>query len=186
MLKLTVIIASTRPGRAGLPIANWFVTLAKNGPFEVQVADLAELNLPLLDEPAHPRLKQYQREHTKRWSAIVDGSDAFVTVTPEYNFSSPPAFINALDYLYSEWQYKPMAFVSYGGISGGLRSTQMSKLTVSALGMMPLPGGVTLPFFSKHLADGVFKPEEVADKSAMDMLTELHRWAVALKTMRTP
>src|SRR5262245_52724626 len=123
MLKLDVIIASTRPERAGLPIANWFIEHAqKHGRFEVVRADLKEINLPLLDEPKHPRLQQYEREHTRRWSATVKAADAFVIVTPEYNFSSPPALVNALDYLYTEWNYKPAGFVSYGGASGGMRS----------------------------------------------------------------
>ena len=89
-MNLTVIIASTRPGRAGLPIASWFVEHAKkDGRFDVVVADLKEIGLPILDEPKHPRFQQYEHEHTKRWSAIVAAADAFVIVTPEYNFSPP-------------------------------------------------------------------------------------------------
>jgi NAD(P)H-dependent FMN reductase len=84
MSRLTIIIGSTRPGRAGMPIAMWFADRARlHGGFDVGVVDLAELNLPLMDEPDHPRLGRYVRQHTKRWSAIVDASDAFVMVTPE-------------------------------------------------------------------------------------------------------
>jgi len=185
MLKLDVIIASTRPGRVGLPIGNWFVERAKEyGRFDVVVADLKEVNLPILDEPKHPRFQQYEHEHTKVWSAIVGAADAFVIVTPEYNFSLPPALVNAFDYLYKEWNYKPAAFVSYGGISGGMRSVQMSKMILTAMKVMPIPDAVALPFFSTHMKDGVFEAPDAANKSATSMLDELHRWAEALKPMR--
>jgi NAD(P)H-dependent FMN reductase len=184
--KLHVIIASTRPGRVGPTIAKWFAGFAaEHGEFDVEIVDLAEIDLPLLDEPAHPRLKQYQNEHTKRWSEKVDAADAFVFVTPEYNFSSPPALMNALDYLVHEWTYKPVGFVSYGGMSGGIRSVQMTKTIVITLKMMPMVESVPIPFFSKFISDsGEFVPEEIHEKSASDMLTELRRWADALKPLR--
>jgi NAD(P)H-dependent FMN reductase len=183
--KLHVVIASTRPGRAGLPIGTWFFDAAKrHGGFDVTLVDLAEVGLPLMDEPNHPRLQKYEHEHTKRWSAIVDAADAFVFVTPEYNFSAAPSLLNALDYLFREWQYKPAAFVSYGGISGGMRSVMMAKQLVTSLKMMPLPEAVTLTWFNKQLQDGVFTATEANDNSATDMLNELARWAAALKTMR--
>lgn len=185
-MHLMVIIASTRPGRAGAPIAAWFVERAKAlGVFEsVTVADLKEIGLPLLDEPKHPRLQQYEHDHTKRWSAMVAAADAYVIVSPEYNFSAPPALLNALDFVYKEWNYKPAAFVSYGGVSGGLRSVQMTKQVLTALKVMPIPDAVTIPFFSTMLKDGIFGGNAEIEKSIKPMLDELHRWAVALKTMR--
>jgi NAD(P)H-dependent FMN reductase len=185
--KLHVIIASTRPGRVGPAIAKWFVEFAaRHGMFDVEVLDLGEIDLPFLDEPAHPRLKQYQNDHTKRWSEKIDAADAFVFVTPEYNFSSPPALINALDYLVHEWAYKPVGFVSYGGMSGGIRSVQMTKSIVTTLKMMPMVEAVPIPFFSKFINEsGEFKADEVHEKSAADMLTELRRWADALIPLRS-
>jgi NAD(P)H-dependent FMN reductase len=146
------------------------------------------VNLPLLDEPEHPRLRKYQHDHTKNWSARIDRADAFVFVTPEYNFSAPPALVNALDYLLHEWAYKPVGFVSYGGVSGGSRSVQMTKQIVTTLKMVPLSEAVTLPFFTRFIdaATGVFTPEEVQKRSALIMLDELHRWTEALTTMRQP
>jgi NAD(P)H-dependent FMN reductase len=185
MPKLHVVIASTRPGRAGEPIAKWFLEQAKkHGKFELRLVDLAEIALPLIDEPHHPRLQKYEKEHTKKWSAIVREADAYVFVTPEYNYSAPPALLNALDYLLHEWAYKPVGFVSYGGVSGGLRSVQMTKLAVTALKMMPIVEAVTLPFFSKELKDGVFAPPEVQEKAAQVMLDELLKWSTALATLR--
>src|SRR5947209_2937016 len=96
--KLQVITVSTRPGRAGLPLSTWILERARaHDAFEVQHVDLKEENLPMFDETNHPRLRQYEHEHTKRWSAKVDGADAFVFVTPEYNHATPPSLINALD-----------------------------------------------------------------------------------------
>jgi len=185
MLSSTSVVCSTRPGRVGPAIANWFHGFAqKHGKFEARLVDLADVNLPLLDEPHHPRLRQYTKEHTKRWSATVDAADAFVFVTPEYNFSTPPALVNALDFVFHEWAYKPAAFVCYGGASGGLRSVQMTKLIVTTLKMMPMQETVALPFFSKHIEDGVFKGDEAHDKAATAMLDETLRWADALKVLR--
>jgi len=186
MFKLGVVIVSTRPGRAGLPIGEWFLEQARaHGQFELDRVDLKEVNLPLLDEPKHPRLGQYQHEHTKAWSARVKAADAFVFVTPEYNYSAPPSLLNALDFLSAEWAYKPAAFVSYGGISGGTRSVQMAKLALTTLKMMPLPEAVTLPFYAQHLGeDGVFRPGEKAAGSVAPMLAELLRWTGALAPLR--
>jgi NAD(P)H-dependent FMN reductase len=187
MPTLGVIVASTREGRAGLPIAEWFVALARqHGGFDVQTLDLKIVDLPLLEEPNHPRLQRYTQEKTKAWSAQVSACDAFVIVSPEYNFSSPPALINALHHLYLEWNYKPAAFVSYGGISGGLRSVQMTKLLLTTLKMVPLYEAVTIPFFSQQIdaATGVFKGNESQEKAAAQMLAELARWSAALQTLR--
>jgi len=185
MPKLGIIIASTRPGRVGLPVATWFTERAiAHGGFDVTVLDLAEINLPFLDEPNHPRLRKYTKQHTKDWSAQVEAQDVFVFVTPEYNYSAPAPLINALDFLNQEWQYKPVGFVSYGGISGGTRSVQMIKQVVTTLKMMPLPDGVSIPFVAKLVKDGEFHPIESAGKAASAMLDELQRWAVALQPLR--
>lgn len=185
MLKLNVLITSTRPGRAGLPIGTWFAEHArKHGRFDVVVTDLKELALPLLDEPGHPRLGQYENAHTKAWSETVRASDAFVMVTPEYNHSAPPALLNALDYLYAEWNYKPAGFVSYGGPAGGARSVQMAKTTLSALKVVPIVESVIIPMFTSHMKDGSFVATDGHAKLADGMLDELHRWAEALRPMR--
>lgn len=185
MKKLNVIVVSTRPGRVGLPIAQWFMDRAReHAGFEAVLVDLKEIGLPLYDEPKHPRLGDYQHEHTKLWSASVASADAFVFVTPEYNFSSPPSLINALDFVYREWAYKPAGFVSYGGVSGGLRGVQMSKLALTSLKVMPMLEAVTIPFFSQHLVDGAFSPPQPVADAAKTMLDELVRWADALAPLR--
>jgi NAD(P)H-dependent FMN reductase len=184
-LKLHTLICSTRPGRVGPALAGWFHNAAvQHGGFDAELVDLAAFNLPVFDEPHHPMQRKYQNEHTKAWSRSVEAADAFVFVTPEYNFGPPPSLLNALNYLYLEWNYKPVGFVSYGGISGGLRSVQMEKLTVTTLKMMPVYDAVTVPFVAKHIKDGVFTPEPPQETSAKALLDELLRWAGALKPLR--
>ena len=156
-----------------------------HGGFDSRLVDLAEVGLPVYDEPKHPRLRDYANEHTKRWSAIVAAADAFVFVCPEYNFSPSPALVNALDYLYHEWGYKPAGFVSYGGMSGGLRSVQMAKLLVTSLRMMPLPETVGIPMVHQALDEsGSLKSTPALEDAATKMLEELSRWEGALHTLR--
>ena len=185
-LKLQVIICSTRPGRVGPAVARWFHEFArKHGQFDVELVDLADFKLPLYDEPVHPRMQQYEHEHTKRWSASVAGADAYIFVTPEYNYSAPPSLVNALDFVYKEWNYKPCGFVSYGGVSGGLRAVQSVKPQVTTLKMMPMVEGVAIPMVPKHIQEnGEFASNELIDTSATTLLDELLRWATALKTLR--
>ena len=179
-----IVIASTRPGRAGLPIGQWFQERAvEHGGFEVVLADLGVINLPFLDEPNHPRLRQYVHQHTRDWSAMVDAADAVVFITPEYNHGMIAPLKNALDYLVQEWQYKPVGFVSYGGVSGGLRAVQMTRMVVSALKMMPITESITIPFFSQMLTTGVFEPSEAVAKSANAMLDELQRIAPLMRAL---
>lgn len=188
MLKLQIIIASTRPSRKGPLVAQWIFERAQNSAdFEVELIDLAQVNLPLFDESNHPRLQKYEHEHTLRWSATVARADAFIFVTPEYNYGAPPSLINALCYLSKEWSEKPAAFVSYGGVSGGTRAVQMCKQTLTTLGVMPLPQAVSIPFFTEHIdaASNQFVAQPVQNQSADTMLTALARWGKALKTMRT-
>ncbi|MGE4370912.1 MAG: NADPH-dependent FMN reductase [Burkholderiaceae bacterium] len=185
-LELHVIVCSTRPGRIGPPIAHWFSRFAaEHGKFNVKLVDLADFNLPVFDEPNHPRLQKYEHDHTKAWSASVNQADAFVFVTPEYNYCPPPSLINALNYLSREWAYKPCGFVSYGGVSGGLRSAQQAKQLVTTLKMMPMPEGVAVPMAWDNLDEQkTFTATDPVRSSAAVMLDELHKWAGALKTLR--
>jgi NAD(P)H-dependent FMN reductase len=185
--KLQIVVASTREQRGGAAVAQWFVEEAKkHGKFELQVVDLKEVNLPLLDEPHHPVLRRYEHEHTKSWSRTIAAADAFVFVVPEYNYGMPPALLNALDYLVQEWNYKAAGFVSYGGVSGGTRSVQMTKQVLTTLKVVPLPEAVVLPFFAKSLdAEKKFDPGEAQAKPVTTMLDELLRWTNALQSLRS-
>src|SRR3569833_2359199 len=147
MPKLIVIIGSTRPGRAGLPVAQWFHDRAvKHGGFAVELVDLAEENLPMMDEPHHPRLANYQHQHTKDWSAKSASADAYAFVIPEYNHAITAPVKNAIDYLNREWHHKAIGIVSYGGIAAGTRAAQQLRQVLLALTAVPLLDAVHVPF----------------------------------------
>jgi NAD(P)H-dependent FMN reductase len=175
MPKLHVILASTRPGRAGEPIADWFVErAAAHGAFAVELVDLAEVGLPFFDEANHPRLRRYEHDHTKAWSARIDAADAFVFVTPEYNYGYPATLKNAIDFLHFEWQHKPVGFVSYGGIAAGTRAVQQLKQVVTTLKMLPLFEAVSIPFHTQFIdEEGRVQANDVMTGAAAAMLDEL-------------
>lgn len=184
--KLHVIICSTRPGRVGPAVGRWFAEFAaSHDGFDTELVDLADFDLPLYDEPNHPTQQKYQHAHTKAWSKSVASADAYVFVMPEYNYSPPPSLVNALDFVYKEWNYKPCGIVSYGGASGGLRAAQSVKLQITTLKMMPMVEGVMIPMVAKLVDDsGTFTSNELIDKSASTLLDELRRWTVGLNAMR--
>jgi NAD(P)H-dependent FMN reductase len=183
---LRIIIASTRPGRVGLPVAKWFEPIARgHGGFDVEVTDLAELALPFLDEPNHPRMRRYTHAHTRAWSATVEASDAFVFVMPEYNFGMNAPLKNALDYLHQEWAYKPLGLVSYGSVSAGTRAAQMIKQIAVYLKLFTVAEAVSIPFVSRRIGDdGKFEPDEMSEKAADGMLVEMLRLEAALRPLR--
>ena len=185
---LQVLIASTRPGRVGEAFAQWFVPLAeKHGAFEVEVVDLAEVNLPLLDEPRHPRLGRYEHEHTKRWSATVQRADAFVFVTPEYNYGYNAALKNAIDYLHHEWADKAVGFLSYGGVAAGTRAVQQLRQVLAGLRMTTAVEAVNVPFAAQFLDENrEVQPNEIMLTAADAMLDELARLTGLLRPAREP
>ena len=186
-MKLGIIVSSVREGRVGGPVADWFAGAAQaHGGFDIEMLDLRTWDLPMLSEPNHPRLQQYTQEKTKQWSAAVAGCDAYAIVTPEYNFGAPPALINALDHLYLEWNYKAACFVSYGGVSGGLRSVQHAKAMLTTFKIVPIVETVAIPYIVKLVDNGTFNADERHNKSAELMLDELARWTKALNALRQP
>jgi len=169
-------------------VAAWIYDRAvSHGGFEVELIDLAEVNLPMFDEPRHPRFGEYVHQHTKDWSATISRGDAFVFVIPEYNYGFNAAIKNAIDYLNHEWLYKPLGFVTHGGVAAGTRAMQMLKQVVSALKMVPMTEAVNIPFVQQFLdPDRVLQPNEVMESAATTMLDELTRWTEATQPLRGP
>jgi NAD(P)H-dependent FMN reductase len=186
-LKLNIIIGSTRPGRVGPTIAKWVEEAARaHGSFEVKLVDIAEFNLPLLDEAAHPMMQQYQHDHTKRWAESVSSADAYVFVTPEYDYFPPAALINAIQVLAKEWHYKAAGVVSYGGISGGLRASQELRGLLGNVNIHSLPQAVPVPAYPQYISEeGAFQPNESMTSGLNGMLSELAKWAGALTVLRS-
>lgn len=187
MAKLQIIVASTRPSRIGPKVAEWIETAAREhaGFEEIELVDLAKVNLPMMDEPHHPRMRKYVHQHTKDWSASVDSADAFVFVMPEYNYGFTAPLKNAIDYLHTEWAYKPVGLVSYGGVSAGTRAAQMIKQVVTTLKMTPLPEAVSIPFVHSMInEDDELEPNDIMVTSAKAMFEELRRVSDALRPLR--
>lgn len=184
-MRLHVVIASVRPGRVGPTIADWFLAqIPRRLGIEVEVVDLAALDLPMLDEPNHPSERRYLHEHTRRWSASVDAADAFVLVMPEYNVGFTAPLKNALDYLYEEWHHKPVGFVSYGMTSAGLRAVEMIKPVLTSLRMVPVHEAVSIPLRLRLDVHGVLHPDQVMNDAAQALLEEIHLMSDALAPLR--
>lgn len=183
---LQTIITSTRPGRVGPTIAEWFIGRATDhGAFDIDVVDLAAVGLPFLDEPHHPSTRNYTKAHTRAWSATIDAADAFVFVMPAYNAGFNAPLKNALDFLYHEWQYKPVGFVSYGNTALGTRAVQMIKPVLTTLRMYPLNDAVAISLRRNLDASGSLQPDDAMAGAATRMLDELARVTPALATLRT-
>lgn len=129
-MRIAVVIGSTRPGRICPSIANWVRECLASGDGDVkyEIVDIADLNLPLLDEPLMAALHQYEHEHTKQWSAIADSYEGFFFVLPQYNWGYPAALKNALDFLYDEWSGKPASFLTYGSRGGNCAAAQFAEV----------------------------------------------------------
>ena len=183
-LRLQVIIGSTRPVRAGEPIARWVAaTAAAREDLEVELVDLKDVNLPLLDEPRQPVEGHFTHEHSRRWAERVAPSDAVIFVVPEYNHSYNAATKNAIDYLYAEWRYKAAGIVCYGGGARGTRAAQHLKPVLSALKMVHA-GDVAVGLTEAPVVDGVFTPTPAIVRSLDALLGEIVRVAPHLRELR--
>ena len=182
---LQIISASTRAGRKGIAVARWIQRFAsQHGGFDVELVDLAEVGLPVFDEPNHPRLRQYVHQSTKDWSATVSRADAFVFVTPEYNHSTSGALKNAIDFLYKEWNNKAAGFVSYGS-AGGARAVEHLRLVMGELQIADVRGQVMFSLADDFENYTVFKqPGPRHEKAAKVMLDQVVSWSTALRTVR--
>ena len=180
-----IVIGSVRPVRVGPAVAEWVRAEAQRaGGWDIDYVDLAELALPFMDEPNHPVLRKYTKQHTLDWSARVDSADAFVFVSPEYNHGFSPALKNALDFLSQEWWRKPYGVVSYGGISAGTRGITALEPVLVQLGMLRASAEVELPFVATQIVDGVFTPTGKQAAILDKQLVELADLAESLKPLR--
>jgi NAD(P)H-dependent FMN reductase len=184
MLKIAIILGSTRPQRNGEAVARWVHQLAqKRGDAQYELIDLAEVNLPLLDEPVPPAYHKYSRPHTKAWSERIAGYDGFVFVTAEYNHGIPAALKNAIDYLFTEWNDKAAGFVSYGS-AGGVRAVEHLRGVMGEIMVADVRQQVQLSLATDFENYSRFKPDPRHEKSLATMLDQLLAWAGALRGLR--
>jgi NAD(P)H-dependent FMN reductase len=184
MIKIAIIIGSTRPNRNGEAVGRWTYDLArKRTDAQFELVDLREINLPLLDEPVPPAMGQYSKPHTKSWAARIDSFDGFVFVTPEYNHSTSAALKNAIDYLFREWNNKAAGFVGYGS-AGGARAVEHLRLIMAEVQVATVRNQVMLSLMTDFENYSVFKPAASHEKSLNGMLDQLIPWAAALQPLR--
>lgn len=186
MHNVLVISSTVRPGRKGPIIGQWMADRANEHELlSAELVDLGTLQLPVMNEPNHPRLGRYVHEHTKEWSARIEKADAFVFVTAEYNHTYPASLQNALEYLSREWAYKAAGIVSYGGVSAGTRAYKDLKTDLLAYKMVPLVEAVNIPLFTQLLnEEDQFVPNETIINATDGMIRELVRWVPGLKVVK--
>jgi NAD(P)H-dependent FMN reductase len=184
MLKIGIIVGSTRPGRKAGAVAKWVYDILKfRKDAEFEVVDIDDYKLPVLDEPVPPMMGQYSKSHTKAWSAKIDSLDAFIFVTPEYNHSTSAALKNAIDFLYHEWNNKVAGFVGYGS-AGGVRAVENLRLVMGEVKVATVRAQVMLSLYTDFENFITFKPHEHHDKTVHAVADEVIAWGGALKTLR--
>lgn len=183
-ISIGVILGSTRPNRSGEIVANWFMEQVKQFPdITFELIDLEKVNLPILDEGMPAMMHQYQQEHTKQWSEMINKHDGYIVITAEYNHTVPGALKNAIDYLNTEWNHKPMGFVSYGGGAGGARAVEHLRQIATELRMVAMRDQILIPMIWEHVKDGALNPEAPIGK-VETIVKELQWWAEVLKEAR--
>lgn len=185
-LKLTVIVGSNREGRFAPVIADWFLDhAAQHADFTVDVLDLGdpdtELPTALSYDPA-PAV----RDRLTKVSPRLAAADAFVVLTPEYNHSFPASIKNLIDWHFTEWQAKPVGFVSYGGMSGGLRAVEQLRQVFAEMHAVTVRDTVSFHNARGHFdEDGRHKDPTAADAAAKTMLDQIAWWAHALREAKS-
>src|SRR5206468_983093 len=184
MIRIAVIVGSTRPGRKALDVANWVMDIAAlRGDAAFELVDIQDFNLPLLDEPSPPSLGHYSQPHTKAWAAKIAQFDGFVFVTPEYNHATSGALKNAIDFLYKEWNHKAAGFVSYGS-AGGTRAVENLRLVMGELMVADVRAQVMLSLFTDFENFATFKPDQRHDAEVDVLIDQVVQWSRALRTLR--
>ena len=185
MLKIGIILGSTRPNRNGEAVAQWVMAQAKGrSDAHYELVDLKDYDLPLLDEPIPPSMGKYSKPHTKRWAEKIGSLDAFVFVTPEYNHSTSGALKNAIDFLYAEWTNKSAGFVSYGS-AGGARAVEHLRLIMAELQIADVRAQVMLSLFTDFKQFSEFAPDPRHEAEVDTMLGQVVAWGEAMKGVRT-
>jgi NAD(P)H-dependent FMN reductase len=184
MVKIAVIVGSTRPGRKAEDVARWVMEIASLRSDAIyELVDIQDFNLPLLDEPVPPSMGQYSKPHTLAWAAKVDQYDGFVFVTPEYNHGTSAALKNAIDFLYKEWNNKAAGFVGYGS-AGGARAVEHLRLVMGELQVADVRAQVMLSLFTDFENLSTFKPAPYQEPAVTAMLDQVVSWSMALQTVR--
>jgi len=184
-LRIGIIIGSTRPGRVGDQVAKWVQEHASRlSSAEYEIVDLAEIGLPLLDEAVPASAGRYEHDHTRAFAETIDGFDGFVFVTSEYNHAPSPALLNAISFIYREWNDKAAAIVSYGALSSGVRAADKLRSTLGELQIADVRTQLAFSFFHDFENFSVFTPGEQHLVSLQALVDQLESWATAMRGVR--
>lgn len=184
MMRVAIITGSTRPNRNNEAVARWVFDIAsKRRDAYFELVDIADYDLPLLDEAVPPSLGKYEHAHTKAWADKIASFDAFVFVTPEYNHGPSAALKNAIDYLFKEWNNKAAGFVSYGS-AGGARAVEHLRLVMGELMVADVRAQVMLSLYTDFENFSTFKPDPRHVAEVNTMLDQVIAWGAALKSVR--
>ncbi|MFI0418942.1 NADPH-dependent FMN reductase [Spongiactinospora sp. 9N601] len=194
MIRIAIVVGSTRPHRRTAVAARWVTQVAAHHPavtageVAFEVVDLAEHSLPVLDEPLAALFGTYHHPHTNRWAQTIASFDGFVFVTPEYNHSAPAALKNAIDFLFAEWNNKVAGFVSHG-VHGGVRAVEHLRQVMTELQVANVRTQVALSAFTDfEITDpaepGTIAPGPHQEPTLNELLDEVIAWSRALKPLR--
>ena len=184
MLRIAIIVGSTRPNRKADTVAKWVHGIAgRRSDVDFEIVDIRDYDLPLLDEPVPPSMGQYSKEHTRRWAAVIASFDAFVFVAPEYNHGISGALKNAIDFVYAEWNNKVAGFVSYGSASG-VRAVESLRLVMAELQIADVRAQVMLSLYTDFENMTTFRPAAHHEQAVNTMLDQVIAWGTAFQAMR--
>lgn len=185
MIRIAIIIGSTRPERVGEGVARWvYEQSRKRTDAEFELVDLKDYNLPLLDEPVPAGISNhYVHNHTKIWSQKISSFDAFIFVTAEYNHGIPAALKNAIDFLYQEWANKVAGFVAYGGV-GGTRVVEQLRMVMGELQVATVRTQMAFSLRSDFEDYKIFKPAPYHEKTMNLLFDQVIAWGSAIRKVR--
>lgn len=187
-MKILVVLGSVRNGRVGDKVANWVMSEAKtrNDEFEYELLDLKDYPMKSFEEEGHPAMLNGNTsdDNANKWIKKVNEADGFLFVTPEYNHLPSGALKNAIDYPYNEWAKKPIAYVSYGGASGGSRAVEILRLAAIEEHMVPIRESVVIQFVHSKVEDNKLVPDGYLEKALPSTLDQLEYWTKFLKPSR--
>lgn len=187
-MKILVVLGSIREGRVGDKVANWVMSEAKtrNDEFEYELLDLKDYPMKSFEEEAHPAMLNGNTsdENANKWIKKVKESDAFIFVTPEYNHLPSGALKNAIDYPYNEWAKKPIAYVSYGGASGGSRVVEILRLAAIEQHMIPIRESVVIQFVHSKVKGNKLMPDGYMTSALNSTFNELEWWTKVMQQAR--
>lgn len=184
--KIAIIVGSTRPNRFGPQVANWLLNIGRQrGDAQYDLIDLEAVDLPIFNEPGYPSMGQITVPHAIAWSEQIAQYDGFLIVTPEYNHSTSPALLNALTYLYQEWNFKPVAFASYGGGAGGARAVEHLRGVAGELKMFDIREQLVIPSYYLRLNEQYqYQFSDAESKAANELFDQLVFWSEQLTAGR--